>query len=176
MNISFTPLAESHFPLLLKWLEASHVKAWWPVDVRWTTELIQDKYGDYVKGYKALKLPHGTVKPPIHAFIIFCENVPIGYCQFYNRHDFPSDHLSELGELPDSCAGHDWYIGELGYIGHGIGEKVLKLFLEDKIFSKYTNVLVDPDVKNETAIKVYKKAGFVIVKAKDDVVWMLKKV
>lgn len=32
MTITFEPLHESHFPLLLKWLETSHVKKWWPAD------------------------------------------------------------------------------------------------------------------------------------------------
>ena len=52
MNITFTSLTESHFPLLLKWLETTHVKLWWDQDVKWTPELIQEKYGSYVKGYK----------------------------------------------------------------------------------------------------------------------------
>ncbi|NBO24779.1 MAG: aminoglycoside adenylyltransferase, partial [Chlamydiae bacterium] len=29
MKITFAPLAESHFSLLLKWLESPHVKKWW---------------------------------------------------------------------------------------------------------------------------------------------------
>lgn len=52
MKITFTPLAESNFPLLQKWLETPHVKAWWDQDVKWTPELIQEKYRDYVEGYK----------------------------------------------------------------------------------------------------------------------------
>jgi len=33
MNTTFQPLAISHFPLLLQWLETPHVKAWWDQDV-----------------------------------------------------------------------------------------------------------------------------------------------
>lgn len=32
MNINFVPLADSHFPLLLKWLEMPHVKLWWDME------------------------------------------------------------------------------------------------------------------------------------------------
>jgi len=50
MKITFTPLQESHFPLLLKWLETPHVKAWWDKDIHWTPELIKKRYASYVQG------------------------------------------------------------------------------------------------------------------------------
>ncbi len=84
MKITFTPLAESHFPLLLKWLEKPHVKKWWDQDVKWTSALIQGKYTDYVKGYK---LDNGVPKA-ISAHIIYADNTPIGYIQIYNAYDF----------------------------------------------------------------------------------------
>ncbi len=108
MKITFAPLAELHFPLLLKWLEAPHVKAWWDKDVRWTAELIQEKYSDYVKGYKILQLADRTIHKPIHAFVISLNSQPIGYIQCYNKHDFPSHHGYESVDLPKSCAGLDW--------------------------------------------------------------------
>ncbi len=60
MKITFIPLAKSHFSLLLKWLEASHVKAWWGQDVTYSMELVHEKYSSYVKGYK---LVDGQQKP-----------------------------------------------------------------------------------------------------------------
>jgi len=42
MIITFKPLQETHFPLLLKWLETPHVKQWWDEDVVWTLELIKE--------------------------------------------------------------------------------------------------------------------------------------
>ena len=52
MAITFKPLNESHFPLLLKWLESPHVKKSWDQDVTYTIELVKEKYSSYVKGYK----------------------------------------------------------------------------------------------------------------------------
>lgn len=55
MTITFEPLHESHFPLLLKWLETPHVKKWWPItpkldtsevgdqDVTYTMDLVREK-------------------------------------------------------------------------------------------------------------------------------------
>ncbi|MCX4083861.1 GNAT family N-acetyltransferase [Rickettsia hoogstraalii] len=52
MHINFTPLSTSHFSLLLKWLEMPHVKLWWDEDIKWSLELIEQKYSSYVRGYK----------------------------------------------------------------------------------------------------------------------------
>jgi len=60
MNIVFEPLVKSHFSLLLTWLETPHVKAWWDQDVRWTKELIAEKYGSYTK------YTHIFADPDIH--------------------------------------------------------------------------------------------------------------
>jgi aminoglycoside 6'-N-acetyltransferase len=111
MKITFIPLAESHFPLLLKWLEAPHVKAWWPVDrsfsvdgdqdVMYTLDLVHEKYSSYVKGYK---LVDGQQKP-IQGFIIHHNQNPVGYIQIYNAYDFPRSK-SLLG-LPENLGAFD---------------------------------------------------------------------
>ena len=78
MKLTFIPLQESHFPLLLKWLEMPHVKAWWDQDVQWTSKLIKKKFETYVQGYKILK----NIKKPMHSFIICKDEKEIGYIQF----------------------------------------------------------------------------------------------
>lgn len=153
MSITFIPLAESHFPLLLKWLEAPHVKAWWDQDVKWTPELIRAKYADYVKGYK---LESGTTKT-IKAYIIYIDNIPIGYIQIYNAYDFPREE--PLTELPHSLAAFDIFIGEQDYLKQGIGSKAIVQFLQEH-GKLYTHVFVDPESTNIAAIRAYEKAGF----------------
>jgi aminoglycoside 6'-N-acetyltransferase len=96
MTITFKPLHESHFPLLLKWLETQHVKKWWDQDVTYTMELVRKKYSSYIKGYK---LVDGQQKP-IQAFIIHNNQNPVGYIQIYNAYDFPRSK-SLLG-LPEN--------------------------------------------------------------------------
>lgn len=130
MQISFIALNKSHFSLLLKWLETPHVKAWWDKDIPWTTELINKKYSNYVKGYKVLTLKDQIITKPIFAYVIYLNNLPIGYIQYYNKHDFQPEQNYDISELPKSCAGLDWYIGELEFTGKGIGSKALSLFLE----------------------------------------------
>ena len=163
MTITFVPLAESHFPLLLKWLETPHVKAWWDQDVKWTPELIREKYGNYVKGYKSLKLQDQAIDKPVNAFIVAVDDALIGYIQTYNPHDFPTEPVYDPG-LPTSCAGLDWYIGELEFTGKGIGTTALLQFMEEYVFPTYELVIVDPETANTAAIRVYGKAGFKIKK------------
>ncbi|MBY0292843.1 MAG: acetyltransferase, partial [Alphaproteobacteria bacterium] len=64
-HITFIPLQEHHFPLLLKWLEVPHVKAWWDQNILWTSELIKEKYGAYVQGFKRLNLPGRIIEKPM---------------------------------------------------------------------------------------------------------------
>lgn len=170
MKITFTALAESHFSLLLKWLEAPHVKAWWDQDVYWTRELIQQKYSNYVKGYK---LSNGITKP-INAYIIYSDEKAIGYIQIYNAHDFP--RTKPLIGLPKNLAAFDLLIGEVAYLKLGIGSKAITEFLNQHA-TLYTNVFVDPDSTNITAIRAYEKAGFKENKHQPNTneTWMIRK-
>lgn len=159
-TLSFIPLSESHFPLLLKWLETPHVKLWWDKDIKWTPELIYKKYSHYVRGYKRL----GNIEKPMHAFVICADGHEIGYVQYYNRHDFLPEQNYDISDLPESCAGLDIYIGEQEYTGKNIGSNALQLFIEKYVFNEFDSVFVDPDSKNIQAIKAYEKAGFLTMK------------
>lgn len=167
MNISFTPLSTSHFLLLLKWLETPHVKLWWDEDIKWSLELIEQKYSSYIRGYK---LENNELKN-IQAYIIEADRTPIGYIQIYNAYDF--EHSSPLINLPSKLAAIDFFLGEPEYLNKGVGLLTLRTFLENFIDKQYTHVLVDPDRKNIAAIKTYEKAGFKIIQETNDVL-MLK--
>lgn len=173
--ITFTPLTPVHFSLLLKWLELAHVKAWWDQDVHWTPDLIREKYVPYTAGYKRLILSDRVITKPMHAFIILCEGLPIGYIQYYNVHDFPREQEYDTADLPESCAAIDWYIGELERVGKGIGPKALSLFLDKEVFPHFKTVFVDPDTSNGHAIRAYEKAEFKVIKQVQDgtITWML---
>jgi predicted acetyltransferase len=153
MYINFLPLTDSHFLLLLKWLETPHVKKWWDPTINWTLELIQEKYISYVKGYK---LEKGIAKP-LQAFIIYIDNEPMGYIQIYNAYDFA--RISPLTGLPASLGAFDILIGEEKYLRKGIGSKVITQFLQ--VHGKaYIHIFVDPNKNNIAAIKAYEKASF----------------
>lgn len=169
MKITFVPLAESHFPLLLKWLETPHVKKWWDQDVTYTLDLVHEKYSSYSKGYKL----EGGVQKPIQGFIIHNNQTPVGYIQIYNAYDFPRN--KPLSGLPESLGAFDIFIGTEEDLGQGLGSKAILEFL--KLHgSQYSHIFTDPDSSNIAAIKCYEKAGFKRILEQEDTkeVWMLK--
>jgi RimJ/RimL family protein N-acetyltransferase len=170
MKITFTPLLSSHFPLLLKWLETPHVKAWWDQDISWTPELIQEKYGSYVNGYKI----QDGIKKPFTAMIIGVNDTPVGYLQVYNPYDFPGN--IPLQDLPLSLAAFDIFIGEKAYLRKGIALNVLTLYFAKYVPFRCTHIFADPDQANLAAIQLYEKAGFHKIKEwpEQGIIWMLK--
>ena len=173
MRITFQPLQESHLPLLLKWLETPHVKAWWDQDVEWTPELIKEKYGSYVQGYKGEQ----GLKKPTQAYIVYVEDDPIGYTQLYNTHDFPREDKVSLAQHSDSLAGLDIFIGEEAFLGKGLGSRIIKKFLNEYVDPHYDACFVDPDTANIKAIRAYENAGFKKRKTVKDgaVTWMMRR-
>jgi aminoglycoside 6'-N-acetyltransferase len=170
-NITFKALKEEHFLLLLKWLETPHVKKWWDADINWTPELIEKKYSNISK---RLKLKTQIIEKPMHAFIINCDGVDIGYIQYYNKHDFLPEQGYDTSELPESCAAIDWYIGELDYVGKGIGPQALNIFLNEFVFKVSENAFVDPDTANVRVIRVYEKVGFKKIRESNGTILMIK--
>ncbi|MBS0236490.1 MAG: acetyltransferase [Proteobacteria bacterium] len=174
-RVTFSPLAEADLPLLLKWLEASHVKAWWDQDVQWTEALVREKFGDYIEGVKPLHVGDTTITKPMYAFVIEVDGAPVGYIQYYDVHDFPREDNVSTAELPKSCAGLDLYIGEAQYIGRGIGSQALALFTQRHVLQQFNHIFVDPDTANTRAIRAYQKAGFEVAKQVGQVTWMTKR-
>lgn len=167
MIITFEPLHESYFELLLSWLEKPHVKKWWDSDVAYTIGLVEEKYGSYVKGHKTID----GINKPMHGFIIHADKSPIGYIQFYNAYDFPREN--ELYNLPESLGALDIFIGEAACLNRKIGSKAVQLFLEKHAFKYHRYIFVDPDYTNVSAVKAYEKASFVIIKRVQKKFWMV---
>ncbi len=180
MNITFVPLVELHFPLLLKWLNSTHVKKWWYSNISWTEELIHEKYINYVRGYK---IENGIAKK-INPYIISLNNNLIGYVQIYNAYDFPVSKLitgsksvayTQFTEFPLNLGIFDIFIGEENCLKQGIGLQSIIQFLKEhgKCFS---HIFVDPDSANIAAIRTYKKAGFKKTKEQPNLneVWMTR--
>ncbi len=168
-DIRFRSLAETDFPLLLKWLEEPHVKAWWDKEVHWTEERVRQKYTSYTKGYKLDQ----DIKKPIHAYLVLIDEVPMAYVQFYNAWDFEPDVPLDAKALPQSLAALDFYIGEPGFLQKGFALLILQKFLQEKVKPFFAHCLVDPDIKNAAAIRAYEKAGFQIIESPSkNVCWM----
>jgi RimJ/RimL family protein N-acetyltransferase len=129
--VSFRKLVPTYYPLLLKWLQTSHVKEWWN-DGDDTLEKVAWRYRPDDKGA---------------GYLILLDERPIGYIQY------------EL--FTDGGAGVDLFIGEANQINKGIGTQTMKEFVEQVVeLHQPTFVDVDPHPDNKRAIRCYEKAGF----------------
>ncbi len=164
MKIEFKLLSETHFPLLFKWLNTTHVKNWRDQSIIHTEESISKKYLSYIEGYK---LENGE-KMPILAFIIYADRHPVGYIQLYNAYDFVKK--LKLINLPKSLGAIDFFIGEEEYLRRGIAHKALVRFN----YQEFDYIFVDPDIDNFAAIRTYESAGFRRIKEHANELWMLK--
>lgn len=167
MLISFENLNEKHFPLMVQWLEAPHVKKWWDQEITYNIDLVKEKYQDCVKGYRL----SGNIEKPIQAYIININSKPVGYIQLYNAYDFPRD--IKIVKLPHSLGAIDIFIGEESYIGHSVGSKAVAQFLQEYALKSYRYIFVDPECDNEAAVRCYEKAGFTIIKHISKCFWMI---
>lgn len=146
MAIAFQPLKSSHFPLLLRWLNAPHIKEWWDPEITHTIESTRAKYEPYTQGYKVAD----GIQKSIHAFIICVDQMPVGYIQIYNAYDFARS--KPLIGLPEKLGAFDIFIGQKGYQEKNIGSQALIHFFT--LYGKnYSHIFADPDIDNIAAIK-----------------------
>ncbi|MCE2991619.1 MAG: GNAT family N-acetyltransferase [Candidatus Jidaibacter sp.] len=172
MTITFEPLHESHFPLLLKWLETPHVKKWWDQDVTYTMELVKEKFGKHIHGLALSK----NANYKTYSYVICLEEEMIGYIQAYNAHDFAQENHLDLSAISGSVCGVDLFIGELPFLHKGWGKRILNEFEEQILAPRFDWCLIDPAKDNLVAIKAFTKAGFKIFKQfeTESNIWMLK--
>ena len=169
-QLHFKPLGVTDFPLLLKWLEEPHVKAWWDQGITWTPALIAKKYAPYTKEYQRDQ----GVKKPIYAYLALIDAVPIAYVQFYPARDFKPDNPLDTKTMPKSLAALDIYIGEPSFLNKGFAPMLLKKFLLKQVKPLFTHCLVDPAIQNTSAIRAYEKAGFKMIETSSrSTCWML---
>ncbi|MBI2791842.1 MAG: GNAT family N-acetyltransferase [Gammaproteobacteria bacterium] len=158
-DLSFKPLLPEYYHLMQKWINTPHVATWWGEGKTWSFEDIESKYDSYVHGFKEIN----GKKRPIKGYVIFCDNIPIGYIQYYDAYHFPRDGY-QLLNLPPSLASIDLFIGEPEYLGKGLGVALLKQFITQFVWQHFDNCFVDADANNAQAIHTYIKAGFSIHK------------
>jgi len=129
-----------HAELLKSWLKHPHVNRWW---------------GDQEQELPVLlRRPTGT-----HAVIVVDE-IPVGYLCWGSP---AAEELMAAGltDLPDALVDIDILIGELQYVGCGIGPRALCLLLGQ--LRHRTEVRwagVGTSRSNQTALSAFEKAGF----------------
>jgi RimJ/RimL family protein N-acetyltransferase len=147
-RIGFSPVGEKHYPLLLAWLNAPHVREWWG-DPEEEIGFIRDM----VEG-------RDTTRP----FLITLDGEPVGYIQVW----FLGHHQNEewtkdnpwLLELAPEAVGVDLSIGHADKLSQGIGSAALTAFVAYLRSLGHETIIIDPDPANARAVRAYAKAGF----------------
>lgn len=94
--------------------------------------------------------------------IVEFDGSEIGYIQYYK---LDSDTKNVYGYLNENIYGIDQFLGEVKYWNKGIGTLLVTSmvkFLNDH--KKADRVVMDPQVRNERALRCYEKSGFKKVK------------
>ena len=141
--------SDKEYALLLKWLANPSVNEWYENRAGLTLDAIRTKYRPRVVG-----------ESHVRAAIIERQHKPIGYLQYYETQKEKYRLKEPVLEEPNVWA-MDIFIGEPSLFGKGLGSASLELmlrFLFDQKGAK--KVIIDPDVRNERAIRAYEKAGF----------------
>ncbi|MFC7330886.1 GNAT family N-acetyltransferase [Marinactinospora rubrisoli] len=148
--LAFRPLGRRDFPLLLTWLLAPHVRAWWRGEPT-TPEGVERSYGPQVDG-----------TDPTRCFVLTLAGAPIGLVQCYRHADDP-DWDRAVG-VP-AAAGLDYLIGDPRHCGAGIGTAAITAFTA-AMFDMYPDVDVivsAPQRDNRPSCRALEKAGFVLL-------------
>ena len=140
---------------MFRWLNTPHVNKWYTLYGKKSPsqEDVRRKYSPRING-----------EDPTTCYLIIYDGMPIGHVQSCRLDDYPA--AKAMFDLNENVAGVDIFIGEEDYIHLGLGSTIIKKFLKEVVFINYDVAccIVDPDPKNEVAVKSYSKVGFKHVK------------
>lgn len=147
-QLSFRPVAHTDLVLLDQWMREPHWLEWWGER---ETELSFIR--DMIEG-------RDSTRP----FIFMIGGQALGYIQYW----FVGDHQNDtwfsehpwLAALPRETIGVDISIGPADALSKGLGTAALKQFVEQRRQDRFTDIIIDPDLKNKRAVRSYQKAGF----------------
>lgn len=139
-----TKFNPSDLNFLCEWFNKLHIKKWWNDGL--THEEIKDKYRKRIGDI--------TVFP----FIVYLDNSPIGFIQYYHADKIGDGWWSDEIE---GTVGIDQFIGEENFIGKSYGKIMIKEFVcflfKNPIVTK---IITEVDPKNVRAKRCYEKTGF----------------
>jgi aminoglycoside 6'-N-acetyltransferase len=143
-DLTLRNLSRGDIPLLVEWRAHPDVHEWYGGGPR-TTDHFERRYF--------------AENDPIERCIVILEGRPIGYLQFY---EYTDDWRPAIGLGADEEAwGIDLFIGETELHGRGIGSRLVAAVAAWLAVQRgASRVVVDPHVKNERAIRAYRRAGF----------------
>ena len=149
-GFTFVPLRSSDLAGLAIWLARPHVSRWWaePSDLA----SVEQNYGPLAQGID-----------PTEGFIVHFSGHPIGYAQRYLIDEDPDWRETIRGALGHAGGiGIDYFIGEPGLVGGGIGRRMIAQFAEIS-WSRYPSaeqIVVALQQENIASWRALEASGF----------------
>lgn len=147
-KFTFKRLNLTDLPLMHGWFNQPHIQKFYSLR-EWSEQEVFEKLKPCILGRKA-----------VSGFIVLMDEIPIGYIQQYKIKDFPWPNQKLSARILNQAAGIDMFIGDEKLIGKGLGAQLIKAFIKEQIWPQFHYCLVDPDIKNISAIKCYEKLKF----------------
>lgn len=135
-------LTANDLELLYSWLCEDHVREFFGDPDEWLNE-IYDNIDDLNW---------------VFYFMVFFNNKPLGFVQYYETHKTP---IGEWSEEPIGTVGIDFLIGDTSMLKKGMGSKLLEcLIMFIRKTNKYKFIVADPLEENKKSISLIIKNGF----------------
>lgn len=147
MNVSnenrfhFKPVNKTQEGLVLDWISQPHINEW----------LHGDGLSNTIKDLH--EFLNDRAAWAIH-WIAYDNEIPFAY--------LITSEIEKSEEYPEGAVTLDLFICRMDYIGKGFSVQMIHEFILSQ-FSDAKIVLIDPEISNERAVHVYKKAGFEII-------------
>jgi RimJ/RimL family protein N-acetyltransferase len=148
-NVTLTPFSSTDVELLRHWLAAPHVAMWYPEPedhIAWAAN--PPRSGEMLRD-RAL---------------ITVDGRSVGYIRWQSVSREVLDSVG-LDEIPAGSVDVDLLIGDLAFVGRGIGPKALAILVSQlRQRGDVPLVGLSPSVRNLSAQRAYAKAGFHILR------------
>jgi len=149
-------LTRADFALLATWLAAPHVARWWNHET--TPAAIERDFGSAVDGVE-----------PTEIFVAEVDGRPVGLVQRHAFADYPEwcDEMATLVDVPEGASSVDYFVGEAGMLGRGIGAAMVREAVRAGWAARprATAVIVAVSAANTASWRLLERAGFARIAA-----------
>ena len=138
-NYTFRRLTHDDLPLMRRWLDAAHVKVWWPNAEKQIALMRQD-----------------MDNTGIDMWIVGMMDQPFGYL---HDHDAQSFGLPQYADLPRGTRVIATFVGDAAFIGLGYTVGYIEEHVRD-LRVRHTMVAAAPNATDTRSVSIYTQAGF----------------
>jgi RimJ/RimL family protein N-acetyltransferase len=142
-DLKLRKVLDADLKTIEKWLNKEYILKWYNDPKEWLTE-IRKRQDEFIF---------------IHHYIATKNNMPIGFCQYYDCFYAKEDWYKV--EKEGTIFSIDYLIGEEKYLHKGYGKQMIFLLKNEiKLNSNAKKIIVQPDVDNIQSNKLLEATGF----------------